>query len=706
LRYNRSMAKQRLEEIRKIRLGKAKKLLELGIEPYPSKAKGKVTPIEKALKLKSKVGIAGRIWALRTHGNVVFADVKDESGQIQLWFQKNTLKENFKILKYFDIGDFIYAEGKITKTKAGETTLDVSDFQLLTKSIRPLPSTWSGFKDVEERYRQRYVDLLINPKARQVFEKKAKVVKMLRKYLNDRGFIEVKTPALQPLYGGATAKPFITHHNALDTDLYLRIADELYLKRLVVGGFNKVYEICTDFRNEGIDRWHNPEFTMLEFYWAYADYNDLMDMTEDMLSLVAKEVAGDYKVKYGDLEIDFKPPWKRLSLKDVIYEKTKVDIDKVKTFPEFKKVLKEKNIKLDLDGVNDLPTAFDNLYKQEVRPNIIDPTFIIDHPYSMRPLAKRKEKDREKAQSLQPVVAGAELLNAYSELNDPQDQRARWEEDMQRAQDGSEEFQMLDEDYIRALEYAMPPTAGWGMGIDRFTAILTNQHSIKDTILFPTLRPENSIVRKKAKTKKSEIKDLGISYKKAKELVKKYIKDDITRLHLIESEAIMRALAKHFGEDEEKWGIIGLLHDIDWDLTKDDTSKHCVKMESIIKDAGGTDFLVKTIQSHGYGMGWDREKYYGPDEWWDKKRKTRIQHALASAETLTGLVVATALVRPDKKLQSVKTKSLKKKFKNKKFAANCNRRIMHECEEIGLSIDEFLEIGLKALQNISSEIGL
>ena len=275
----------------------------------------------------------------------------------------------------------------------------------------------------------------------------------------------------------------------MDIDLYLRIADELYLKRLIVGGFEKVYEIGTDFRNEGIDRWHNPEFSMLEFYWAYANYNDLMEMTEEMLSGIVKTIKGVYKVDYGDLEIDFKPPWKRLTFRDAILERIDIDIDKYEAVPELKRVITKKKLEVDTN-VNDLPTLLDNLYKGVARTKIIEPTFVIDHPYEMRPLAKRKETTPAKVESIQLLAGGAELLNAYSELNDPVDQRLRWEEDLQRGEVGAQEYQVVDEDYIRALEYGMPPTAGWGMGIDRFTAILTNQHSLKDVILFPTLRPE------------------------------------------------------------------------------------------------------------------------------------------------------------------------------------------------------------------------
>jgi len=485
------MANKRLEEIRRARIKKVKELEKLGIEAYPSKVKGNPQPICKLSEnLGKTVEAAGRIVAWREHGNMIFADLKDASGKIQLWFQRNSLKENFDILKLLDVGDFLYVKGKTTKTKAGEMTIDVSDFQLLTKSIRPLPSSWHGLKDVEERYRMRYVDLAVNDEVRKVFETKAKVIKLLRKYLDEKGFMEVKTPALQPVYGGATAKPFITHHNTLDVDLYLRIADELYLKRLIVGGFEKVYEICTDFRNEGIDRWHNPEFTMLEFYWAYADYDDLMRMTEDMLSGIVKEIHGTFEIKYGKKVIDFKPPWKRLSFADAIMQYTGIDIQENGNLEDILKIIKKKEIKLDPKETKDLTLVMDALYKKKVRPGITNPTFIIDHPYYMRPLAKRHKEDERIVKSLQPVAAGAELLNAYSELNDPAEQKLRWEEDAGRAEKGAQEHQVVDEDFIKALEYGMPPTAGWGMGIDRFTAIVTNQHSIKDTILFPTMRPK------------------------------------------------------------------------------------------------------------------------------------------------------------------------------------------------------------------------
>ena len=508
-------ANSRLEEIRQIRLAKVKTLHELGINPYPANSQ-KEHPnaeiVDNFDKYESKeVTLTGRLMSFREHGNIAFGHIQDESGQIQVFIQKKLLSETSKenqtlgfkdAMKLLDVGDFVQVKGEVGKTTRGEISVMPTEIRLLTKSIRPLPEKWHGVKDEETKYRQRYLDLIMSEESRNVFKARTKFVSLLRKYLDENGFMEVKTPALQPLYGGATAKPFITQYNALDAEFYLRIADELYLKRLIAGGFDKVYEIGTDFRNEGMDRWHNPEFQMLEFYWAYADYEDLMKMTEEMLSEIVKEITGDYKVRYGELEIDFSAPWKRLSYRDSIYEKTQIDIDKVmeskNPLEDLQKQILDNDLMKKSELVNDVPELIDQLYKKHVRPKLINPVFLTDHPESMRPLAKKKSSDPTKVESFQLVAASAELINAYSELNDPQDQRERWESDMERAGGDIDEYQVLDEDYLQTLEFSMPPTAGWGMGIDRFTAILTDQHAIKDVILFPSLKPKE---RKKTKKK-------------------------------------------------------------------------------------------------------------------------------------------------------------------------------------------------------------
>jgi len=480
----------RLAVIKEDRLKKLEKLKALGINPYPSKTKRTQTITQARDMSGQAVCVAGRLTAIREHGKIAFLVVKDETGQIQLLLRRDTVKDAYEYVKLLDTGDFLQAEGKIIKTNAGEITVDVGSFTLLSKSIRPIPNDFHGFKDVEERFRQRYVDLLINPEVREVFEKRSAIISFLRNYLEKRGFVELTTPALQPIYGGTTARPFITHHNALDSDLYLRIADELYLKRLIVGGFEKVYEICTDFRNEGIDRWHNPEFTQLEFYQAYSDYEALMRMTEEMLSELVKTITGSYEVTYGDQKLNFKPPWKRVTYRDAIKERVGFDIEAVKTREELRRAVSEKQLNINYQDATDVPAILDEIIKTAVRPNIHDPIFLIDHPAFMRPLAKKKAADPTKVEAFQVVVAGTELLNAYSELNDPIDQRARWEDEERRSKEGVAEHQVVDEDYIRALEYGMPPTAGWGIGVERLTAILTNKHSIKEVILFPTLRSE------------------------------------------------------------------------------------------------------------------------------------------------------------------------------------------------------------------------
>lgn len=490
---------QTIDELRKVRLEKLKKLESLKIPGFPAWAgrretikevRGKPFDPAQGKQLGASVFIAGRLTALRGHGGLTFADLTDESGKIQLAFKKDHLGEKFSILELLDIGDFIAVEGKLFKTESGELTVEVANFELLTKSLRPLPSSWYGFSDVEERYRQRYVDLLMNPEVKRVFETRTEVVKLVRKYLDDAGFMEVETPILQPLYGGATAKPFITHHNALDIDLYLRVSDELYLKRLIVGGFEKVYEVGKDFRNEGIDRQHNPEFTMCEFYWAYANYEDLMSLSEEMISGITKKVTGGYSVKYQDIAYDFTPPWKRVTFRDLILQDTGVDIDEINTEDKLLKEIQKQSIKLDLDGVVGFSALLDSFYKAVSRPKIVGPMFLTDYPVEMMPLAKRKSDEPTKVGCFQLLVGGYEWIKAYNELNDPIDQKARWEEEMKLGKKGLHEYQVLDEDYIRALEYGMPPTAGWGFGIDRFVAFLTDQHTIKDTILFPTMKPQ------------------------------------------------------------------------------------------------------------------------------------------------------------------------------------------------------------------------
>ena len=448
------------------------------------------------------VRLAGRLTAIRTHGKTTFADLSDREGKLQLYLRQADLgAESFALLNLLDLGDWIGAEGELMRTRAGEVTLKVASWQLLAKGIRPLPFgkeevdeagnkvMHGGFTDVEQRYRQRYADLAVHPNVRDVFVKRARIVTAIRRFLDERDYIEVETPVLQPLYGGANARPFTTHHNALDIPLFLRIADELYLKRLIVGGLERVYEISKDFRNEGIDRTHNPEFTMLEFYQAFADYEDMMQMVESMIVDAVKSLAGgSMKLPYEQHEIDFTPPFRRISFMGAIQEYGGFDPAAASDSE-----LLEHAKKLHVENANAMnrPQLLDELFKELVEPNLVQPVFVIDHPRELSPLAKPNRRDATLVERFELMCAGREIANAFSELNDPFDQRDRFEAQMGLRAGGDEEAQQLDEDYLRALEYGMPPTGGVGIGIDRLVMLLTNQSSIRDVILFPTMRPES-----------------------------------------------------------------------------------------------------------------------------------------------------------------------------------------------------------------------
>ena len=406
-------------------------------------------------------------------------------------FRKDRIGE--KAYKFFidnfDIGDFIELRGILFKTKKGERTIEVSDYKILVKSLLPLPEKWHGLKDIEERFRKRYLDLIFNPEVKKKFELRSKIIKEIREFLAKEGFLEVETPILQPIYGGAKAKPFKTYLNALNLDLYLRIAPELYLKRLLVGGFEKIYEIGRCFRNEGMDRTHNPDFTMLEFYWAYADYKDLMKLAETMFENVLKKIFGTLKIKYKGKEVNFKTPWQRIEFSTFFKKYTGINLDEINRETLAKKAKEFGiSIKEELDKV----AIADEIYKKICRPKIWQPTFIIHAPLGLFPLAKKLSDNPPRLATLQLMVAGWELINAFSELNDPIEQEKRFKEQEKSFKAGLEEAQRMDEDFIEALEYGMPPAAGFGMGIDRLVALLTNSHSLREVILFPTMKPKGS----------------------------------------------------------------------------------------------------------------------------------------------------------------------------------------------------------------------
>jgi len=479
------MAQTRLDNIRQQRLRKLAKLRELGIEAYPAKFERKQTIAESLKFLGRKVQTAGRIRSIRKHGRIAFFDLADSSGQIQLWFQeKNLGKKDYKIISLLDVGDFIGVKGVVVKTKTGQISIDVESLAVLSKSLRPLPDSWHGFKDIEERYRKRYLDLLINDEARWALQKRSLIVQEMRNFLDKQGFLEVETPTLQPLYGGASARPFVTHHNALDADLYLKISDELYLKRLIIGGFEKVYEIDHNFRNEGIDKTHNPEFTMMECYWSYADYNDMMVLTENMIAAIAQKVLGTTIIEFQGKKIDLKPPWRRLTMYDGIREYLGWDPEKISD-KEIQKKLKKKGA--EIPGEYNRGLAIADLF-EEVEPHLIEPTFVTDMPKETTMLCKLHRNNPNLIERFEPYINGWEIGNAYSELNDPQLQRKFFQNEITKKEAGDEEFHPMDEDFIEAMEYGMPPTGGLGIGVDRIVMLLTNQQTIRDVILFPTMK--------------------------------------------------------------------------------------------------------------------------------------------------------------------------------------------------------------------------
>lgn len=467
-------------------------LIKLGVNPFASKTRRQAPITEVKNKTGEKFWVAGRIAAIRSHGKSTFIDLKDESGTMQVYFKSDDLGDRYDMLKLFDNGDFIEVYGEVFVTKMGEQTIHADDFALLTKSLLPLPDQWSGLKDIEARFRKRFVDLNLNPAVKKNLQKRAQIVKELRSFMDKNGFTEVETPILQPIPGGAAAKPFVTHYNILDSDFYLRVAPELFLKRLVVGGFEKIYEIGKAFRNEGVSHMHNPEFTIFEFYWAYQDYNGLMDFTETMLTDIITKVNGSLKVTYQGKEIDFTPPYPRVAFTDLVKKDCGVDITAHTEFEDLKKEVEKAGIKLDnMKEITVWAKLVDELYKKVSRPNIVNPIFVVDHPTELVPLAKAKEGDSRRVQKFQPVCAGGiELVNAYTELNDPIDQENRFKEQVAMRKKGFDESQQLDSNYIEALKYGLPPTAGWGMGIDRLVMLLTDQWSIKEVIAFPTLKPE------------------------------------------------------------------------------------------------------------------------------------------------------------------------------------------------------------------------
>ncbi len=500
-----------LSEQELIRRESLKELRNLGIDPYPADLYNiDVTASEIHERypadntLFRDVTIAGRIMSRRIMGAASFAELQDSTGRIQIYLKRDDIcpgedKTMYNLIfkRHMDIGDIIGVKGYVFVTQMGEITIHATGLTLLSKSLKPLPvvkekegKTWDAFTDPEQRYRQRYLDLIVNPGVKEVFQKRSQLINSMRQFLTLKGYLEVETPVLQPIYGGATARPFKTWHNTLDTTLYLRIANELYLKRLIVGGFDGVFEFAKDFRNEGMDRFHNPEFTQMELYVAYKDYNWMMELVEEMVETIALELNGTTKIKVGDNVIDFRRPWKRYTMYEAIKHYTRTDISEMD-----EEMLRNtaRSLNIDIDPSMGKGKIIDEIFGECCESNLIQPTFITDYPVEMSPLAKKHRSIKGLVERFEAICNGKEICNAFSELNDPVDQRERFELQLELGKRGDEEAMVMDEDFLRALEYGMPPTAGLGIGIDRLTMIMTDSHSIQDVLLFPQMRPEKRI---------------------------------------------------------------------------------------------------------------------------------------------------------------------------------------------------------------------
>jgi len=488
----------RLENIIRQRLEKLERIKTRGINPYPNRYHRSHTAQEAVDALKqyekdqeaasvSELSLAGRIIASRHMGKISFLVLRDSSGKIQLYFSRDLLgEEKYQFLRDLDVGDIIGAKGKLFRTRTGEITLEVADFTLLAKSLQSLPEKWHGLVDVEKRYRQRYIDLISNEEVLQLFKYRSRIITTLRSFLNERGFFEVETPVFQQLAGGALARPFVTRHLALDQDFYLRIALELYLKRLIIGGFDKVYEIGRVFRNEGISTKHNPEFTMLESYQAYADYNDMMKLVEDMVCYIAQEAVGKTVVNFGTEIINLEPPWPRIPLREAIIDRCEIDFEKYPDADSLRKRMEQQG--MEVDPAKDKGRLVDELISTFVEPNMVQPTFLIDYPVEMSPLAKKKPDSNSIVERFEAFIGGIEIANAFSELNNPIEQMERFQHQLKERTSIEEEIEVIDDDFLQALEYGMPPTGGLGVGIDRLVMLMTNNQSIREVILFPQLK--------------------------------------------------------------------------------------------------------------------------------------------------------------------------------------------------------------------------
>ena len=694
------------------RLKKTEALRKGGTIPYAAKFERTHTLEEgKTLKNKKPLKVAGRVMFFREMGKMIFASLQDHTGHLQIaWKADEISEEEFKKVKELvDLGDFIGVSGKRFTTKKGEPTVLVKEWTMLSKALRQPPEKWHGIAEQETAWRQRYLDMVSNRETFDRFLLRSLFIRKLREFYWNHDFIETETPTIVNAASGALATPFTTHHEAYDMDFFLRISPETYLKECIVGGFDRVFEVARVFRNEGLDPSHLQDFTLVEHYAAYWDYEQNMDFTEEMLSTLIKEITGSTKLDIPDrdgnlVKVDFKPPWPRISLKEAIQKECDIDLESVKTADELRKAMNEKKIKLEvpMDKLG-LGNLIDHLYKKVSRPNLVQPTFLTKHPVELSPLARLNDDDPAITDRFQLVVGGWEIVNAYSELIDPVDQAQRFEAQAKDSAEGDSDAHRKDDEFVKALEYGCPPCSGWGMGVDRIVALITQQMNLRDVVLFPLMKPEYASEESKdsptpkvmSDTSLLEHADYGHMLPAAHGLLEEHTKN--TKAHLVATGAAMAALAKHFSGHEDTWRVAGMLHDLDWDSLDKNWEKHCGEdLEKMLANVDAPQELLGDIRSH-YAHRYGEE--YPLD--------SMLRKCLYCVDELTGFIIAVALVRPSKKLEDVKVKSVTKKLKDKTFAAQVDRAQIGACEEIlNIPLAEFVELTLDAMKGIAGDLGL
>ncbi|MCI1645528.1 MAG: lysine--tRNA ligase [Olsenella sp.] len=729
------MGENNTNDERAQRRARRQALIDEGVNPYPiasevtahaAQLENDYASLPDGEDTQEVVSVAGRIRALRRQGKAAFIVLEDVSGQIQLFCRVNDLgEEGWNLLRQLDLGDIINATGRVLRTRRGQLSIAPTKLALLSKSLRPLPEKFHGLTDREVRYRQRYVDLIMNPEVRDVFRKRSAIISLIRRYMEADGYMEVETPMMHAILGGANAKPFVTHFNALDRDFYLRIATELPLKRLIVGGMERVFEIGRQFRNEGMDLTHNPEFTSMEAYCAYSDLDGMKRLTEGLFKAVAREVCGCEEghevITYQGQQVDMSGTWRSVPLPEVASQVVGEHVDMDTPVEHLRELCAANGIETE-DGWGAGKLLFE-LYDELGESTLVDPTFVCDYPEEVSPLAKRKADDPRLTDRFELVICGHEYANAFSELNDPVDQAGRFAEQVAAKGMGDDEAMGYDYDYVRALEYGMPPAGGIGYGIDRMVMLFCDQPAIRDVLLFPQMKPEvvteadiasqlpeatdnaaasvdviaddaeNGAANEAARDSAAPSLSTGLTRDQAFALFRRYNKDSFHIQHAETLEGLMRYYAEKFDpENVDFWGQVGLLHDLDWEEFQD-SAQHTIKAGELIEAEGGTPELVHAIQTHNS----DNNPELPQPE-------AKMERVLYAADELSGLIQAAILMRPSKSVMDLEVKSLKKKFKDKHFAAGCSRDVIrHGAELNSLELDDLFASMIEAMRAIAPD---